>query len=409
MISFYTLLLDTVVVKVFLSLTTERKGGIMETRRLFIKEVASVGMASILMSKSAPVFAMSRGVKGEVTLEEAWDLHRKCLIIDAHQDTTVRRFGRGEDPKGWLKRDTSYHTDVPRMLENGQQFVGLFLIEDAGATDLWTITEFVLEQIDSHPELFVKVLSSKDAVCAGKEGKIGVVMEIEGPARWLQGNINILKLLYRLGLRSMHITHGEGGEEPTFLQGTRSISGPCTPQDRIDQRRNFVGLTPWGYEVMKMQNEMGIIVDTSHCNDKAWFDVMEHSETPPIMSHTAVFSLCNHYRCMTDDMIRALAERGGVMGIVVLPGFIDRDPQKATIDRIVDHILYVRDMVGMDTVGFGSDYDGFTAPPIVKDCSQLVLLTQAMMKRGMSEEEIKKFWGGNFLRIFEEVIDPHSA
>ena len=370
-----------------------------------MKNTATGGITAILASGVAPAFAKARVAKSGVTLEQAWDLHRKCLIIDAHQDTSVRRFARKEDPKSWLKRDTSYHCDMPRMTEGGQQYVGFFLIEDATATDLWTITEFILEQLDSHPDKFMLVLSSEDAVRAGKAGKIGVLMEIEGPARWLNGNINILRLLYRLGLRNVHITHGEGGSEPHYLQGTRSISGPCTPQDRVEQRKNFVGLTPFGMEVLKTENEMGIITDLSHSNDKAFFDVIEHTTKPPIMSHTAVFSLCNHYRCLTDDQIKALASRGGVMGIVVLPGFIDADPEKATIDRIVDHILYVVDLVGIDTVGFGSDYDGFSAPPIVPDVSQLVLLTQAMLARGMTEQEIRKFWGGNFLRVMKQNID----
>jgi membrane dipeptidase len=368
-----------------------------------MKETA--GIAAIIASATAPEFAKGQAGKSRISLEQAWDVHRKCLIIDGHQDTSVRRFARNEDPKSWLKRDTSYHTDVPRMTEGGQQYVGLFLIEDASATDLWTLTEFILEQIDSHPDIFSLVLSSEDAVRAGKEGKIGVLLEIEGPAMWLQGNINILRLLYRLGLRSQHITHGEGGSEPHFLQGTRSSYILNTPESRESQRKNFVGLTPFGKEVVKVQNELGIIVDTAHSNDKTFYDVMELTTQPPIMSHTGVFSLCNHDRCMTDDQIRALAAKGGVMGIVVLPGFIDLDPEKATIDRIVDHILYVRDLVGIDTVGFGSDYDGFTDPPIISDVSQLVLLTQAMLARGLTEDEIQKFWGGNFLRVFRQTID----
>lgn len=377
----------------------------MGNRRGFLESSLKTGIAAILSSGVAPACVKAATDKGKISIEEAWDVHRKCLIIDAHQDTSVRRFARGEDPKSWHNRDTSYHTDIPRMTEGGQKYLGLFLVEDSSVTDIWTITEFILEEIDTHPEKLIRVLSSLDAVRAGETGKVGILMEIEGPARWLQGNVNVLRLLYRLGVRSVHITHGEGGDDPIFLQGTRSISGPCTPKDREEQRKSFTGLTPFGREVVKVQNELGIIVDTSHSNDKTYFDVMELTETPPIMSHTAVFSLCNHYRCLTDDQIRALAARGGVMGIVVLPGFIDADPEKATIDRIVDHILYVRDLVGIDTVGFGSDYDGFSAPPIVPDVSQLVLLTQAMLARGMTEEEIQKFWGGNFLRIFQQTID----
>jgi len=368
-----------------------------------MKETA--GIAAIIASGVAPAFAKERAVKSGITLEKAWDVHRKCLIIDGHQDTSVRRFARKEDPKGWMKRDSSYHSDIPRMTEGGQQYVGLFLVEDSAVTDLWTITEFILEQIDSHPEELMLVLSSKDAVRAGKAGKVGIVMEIEGPAKWLNGNVNILRLLYRLGVRSVHITHGEGGSDPTFLQGTRSVGGACTLADREAQRKNAIGLTPFGMEVLKVENEMGIITDLSHINDKAFYDVLEHTTRPPIMSHTAVFSLCHPYRCLTDDQIKALAALGGVMGIVVLPGYIDDNPAKATIDRVVDHILYVADLVGIDTVGFGSDYDGFSAPPIVSDVSQLVLLTRAMLARGLTEEEIRKFWGGNFLRVFRQTID----
>jgi membrane dipeptidase len=379
----------------------------METRRKFLQDTAAAGIAAIVASRVAPAFAKERAVKNGITLEEAWKVHRKCLIIDAHQDTSVRRFARKEDPKSWMNLDTSYHTDIPRMTEGGQQAVGFFLVEDATVTDLWTITEFILDQIDTHPDKLMLVLSSKDAVRAGKTGKVGILMEIEGPARWLQGNVNILRLLYRLGVRCVHITHGEGGSEPTFLQGTRSIGGVCTLADREAQRKNFIGLTPFGMEVLKTHDELGIITDLSHINDKGFYDVMEHSTRPPIMSHTAVFSLCHQYRCLTDDQIKALAERDGVMGIVILPGYIDDDPKKATIDRVVDHILYVADLVGIDTIGFGSDYDGFSGPPIVES-SQLVNLTRAMLARGLTEKEIKKFWGGNLLRVMQKTIDHKS-
>jgi len=377
----------------------------METRRTFLQTTATAGIAAILAARVAPAFAKERTPKGGVTLEQAWALHRKCLIVDGHQDTSVRRFSRKQDPKSWMQRDTSYHCDIPRMTEGGQQYTGLFLIEDSSVTSLWTITEFILQELEEHPDKLMMVTSSKDAVRAGKSGKVGILLEIEGPARWLNGNLDVVRILYRLGLRSMHITHGEGGSEPTFLQGTRSITGACKPEDRENQRRTATGLTPFGIDVVKLQNEMGIIVDLSHTNDKAFFDVIERSTKPPIMSHTACFSLCQQFRCLTDDQIKALAAKGGVMGIVVLPSFIDNDPKKATIDRVVDHILYVADLVGIDTVGFGSDYDGFNEPPVVPDISQLVHLTRAMMSRGMTEDEIKKFWGGNFLRVFRETID----
>jgi membrane dipeptidase len=380
-------------------------GGNMESRRKFLQDSAAFGIAAIIASRTAPAFAKDRAAKSGISLEQAWEVHRKGQIIDGHQDSSVRRFARKENPDNWMKRDTSYHADIPRMKEGGQKYGGFFLVEDSSVTSLWVLTEFILEQTSRHPEDLMLVLSSQDMINAGKKGKVGILMEVEGPAQWLNGNIEILRILYRLGVRSVHITHGEGGSQPTFLQGTPSVYGPCTLKDREAQRENAIGLTPFGLEVVKVENELGIITDTSHSNDKAFFDVMEHSTKPPIMSHTAVFSLCNHWRCMTDDQIRALAAKGGVMGIALVPGFIDRDPGKATIDRVVDHILYAADLVGIDTVGFGSDYDGFTETPVVPDVSQLVNLTRAMLARGLTEEEIKKFWGGNFLRVFQQTID----
>ena len=122
------------------------------------------------------------------------------------------------------------------------------------------------------------------------------------------------------------------------------------------------------------------------------------------MSHTAVFNLCNNFRGLTDDQIKALASVGGAIGITFVPQYINPDREKATIDNVVEHICYVADMVGIDHVGIGSDFDG-TTNPIVPDVSQLVHLTRSMMEYGLSEEDIKKIWGGNFLRILQQNID----
>ena len=113
---------------------------------------------------------------------------------------------------------------------------------------------------------------------------------------------------------------------------------------------------------------------------------------------------------MTDDQIKALAESGGAMGIAFAPAFIHPDPQQATIDRFVEHICYVADLVGIDYVGIGTDFDGLgRTTPVVPEMSQLVHLTRSMLAHGMSEEEIRKVWGGNFLRLLRKNIDPPSA
>ena len=157
--------------------------------------------------------------------------------------------------------------------------------------------------------------------------------------------------------------------------------------------------------MLKTCNELGLVADAVHINDQAFFDVMEHSTRPPIASHVNVFALCHHSYNLTDDMIKALAAKGGVMGIIFYHGLIDTDPQQETIDRVVDHILYVADLVGIDAVGIGSDFDGGTNLQGISDVSQLVNLTRAMLARGLTEEEIGKIWGGNFLRVLQKNID----
>ena len=378
----------------------------MKTRREFLKSAAAGGIAGIVASGIAPVLAKAAGSAKQVSPEEAAAVHKRCLIVDGHNDVPVERVARKENPLNWMQRDLSYHTDVPRMKGDGQQYTAFMIVGNGPIANVWSTLERVQEQIEAYPKDIMKVLTSADAVRAGKTGRVGVMMSIEGAGKWLEGRIETLHVFHRLGVRAVGITHGEGGSDAASLQGAPSIYRECTMEERDKDRKESIGLTPFGREVLKTENELRIITDLSHINDRAFYDVMELSTLPPVMSHTAVYSLCPHARCMTDDQIKALAAKGGVMGIAFAPMFIDTDPAKATIDRVVDHILYVRDLVGIDTVGIGTDFDGLgTTVPVVPEVSQLVNLTRAMLARGLTEKEIQKIWGGNFLRVFRKTID----
>ena len=377
----------------------------METRREFLQKTAAAGIAGIVASGVAPVFAKERAAPSGVTLEEAWKVHRKCLIIDGHNDGPVERVARKENPINWMNRDTSYQTDIPRMKENGQQYTAFMIVGNGLVANVWATTERIMDLIDLYPNNIMKVLSSADTVRAGKTGKMGVILSIEGPAKWLEGRIETLHVFYRLGIREVSITHGEGGNDPASLQGTPSPFRLCTAGEREEERKKAVGLTAFGREVLKTENELGIVTDLAHINDKAFYDVLEHTTRPPISSHTNVFALCQHSYNLTDDQLKALSAKGGVIGIIPYHGLIDTDPQKETIDRLVDHILYVADLVGIDTVGIGSDFDGGADLSGISDGSQLVNLTRAMLARGLNEEEIEKIWGGNFLRVLRQTID----
>ena len=374
----------------------------MKTRRDFVKGAAGAIMAPGLANAAAK---SARIRNSGVTRARAQAVHDTALIFDGHNDVPVERVHRGEKTFGWKQRDPAYHTDIPRMREGGYGG-GFFIVGDGPTANVWVTIEQVLRQVEALPEDLVLVRSSGDAVRARQSRKIGVLMAIEGAGRWLDGKLDILGILYRLGVRSVGITHGEGGPEPNQLQGTRSPYGRCTPEDRIAGRTKALGLTAFGKQVLKANNEMGIVTDLAHINDKAFYEVLELSSRPSFMSHSGVFALSHHWRCLTDDQIKALAGAGGVVGIAFAPEFIHADPRMATIDRLVEHICYVADLVGIDYVGVGTDFDGLGETiPVVPDVSQLVRLTQAMLAQGLTEEEIRKVWGGNVLRLLEKNID----
>ena len=264
--------------------------------------------------------------------------------------------------------------------------------------------ERTLAQIDAHPDDLRLVLSSQDVADAKANDQIGILMTIEGAQRWLRGELDMVRLFYRMGIRCLGITHGEGGEEEGFLQGSKSPFGPCTMAERDAERKNARGLTDFGREVLHLSNELGLVTDLAHINDRAFYEVLELSRKPVTMTHTAVCALCPHWRCLTDDQIRALADQGGVLGIAFAPFFID--PEAATIDRLVEHICYVAELVGVEHVAIGSDFDGLgTTPAVVPDVSQLPLLTQSMLAHGLSEAEVARVWGGNFARLLQQTID----
>ena len=167
--------------------------------------------------------------------------------------------------------------------------------------------------------------------------------------------MDTLNLLYRMGLRALGITHGEGGDDPKLLQGSASAFGACTAADRDEARRDLKGahrLRPRG--AARQQRAGRGVTDLAHVNDRAFYEVLELSSRPVTMTHTAVFSLCPHWRCMTDDQIRALAGAGGVLGIAFAPMFIDRE--RPTVERLVDHVIYVAELVGVEHVAIGSDF-----------------------------------------------------
>ncbi|MBT4484837.1 MAG: twin-arginine translocation signal domain-containing protein, partial [Candidatus Latescibacteria bacterium] len=210
----------------------------MKTRREFLKRTAAGGIAGIIASGVTPAYAKYMGRnKSSISMEQAREVHARMLIIDGHNDMPVERIARGEKPFNWKHRDLAYHTDIPRIKEAGYD-AAFFIVGNGIKSNVWVATELIMADIEAYPEDLMLVLSSKDVVRAHETGKFGVILSVEGAAKWLIGELYILRYLYRNGLRLLGISHGEGGSEPTYLQGTRSIYRPCTLQEREADRKN---------------------------------------------------------------------------------------------------------------------------------------------------------------------------
>ena len=163
------------------------------------------------------------------------------------------------------------------------------------------------------------------------------------------------------------------------------------------------GLSPLGKEAVKEMNRLGIMVDVSHASEATFYDVMKESSVPVIASHSSVRALCDHPRNLTDDQIRAIAAKGGVVQICLYNEFINPEPAKASIDDALEHIRYVADLVGVDYVGIGSDFDGGGELLGCRSSNELIQITVKLLGLGYTEPEIEKIWGGNLLRVMNAV------
>ena len=162
------------------------------------------------------------------------------------------------------------------------------------------------------------------------------------------------------------------------------------------------GLSEYGRKVVKELNRLGIMVDMSHAGDKSFYDALELSKAPIIASHSSCRAICNHPRNLTDEQIVALAKKGGVMQICIYDHFLSNDGI-ASVKTIADHIDHVVNLVGVDYVGIGTDFDGGGGVPGCNGTNEIINLTCELIRRGYGDGDLKKIWGENFLRVLDEV------
>lgn len=255
-------------------------------------------------------------------------------------------------------------------------------------------------ELEKNKDLIMPAFTSKDIEENIKNNKMTALLTIEEGGVCL-GNIEFLRNFYRLGVRMMTLTWNFKNEIATPNIDYFSITREQIAREGVKPNTTD-GLSEFGIEVVKEMNRLGMVIDCSHLGDKGFYDVIKYSTKPIVCSHSNSRTVCNHPRNLTDDMLFKLKENGGVLGINYCHDFIKEDPSTATLQDFVKHIVYIKNLIGIDHIGLGSDFDGISNKDIeLKDASMMSELIEELRKEGFSEEDIDKISYKNVLRVFK--------
>lgn len=374
-----------------------------------------------VLARAARLTAMALGVASPAlgrlanaarVPDEAWALHRESLVIDLHVDSFLwtRLFGynlgvRHENrlpfsPLGW-------HADLPRLREGGVGAVGFGIVVnplDVGPELLlplkvlsWTERQrgfdAVLNTLDlmhaaarSYADRFVFVHNATELRAARAAGKIAGFACLEG-SHGLEGSLDHVRTAYQRGLRSIGLVHFQATE-----------AGYPMTVAKFDDR----GLTQFGCDLIGEMERLRMVVDLAHVNDAGFADALKVMRRPFIVSHTCCRAVYAHRRNLTDGQIRAVADRGGVIGIAFERTFLGG--LSANLDSVLDHFDHALKVGGEDVVAIGTDFDGFIFPPSeLRDVSHMPRLTAGLLARRHRPETVRKVLGGNALRVLTAV------
>ena len=374
-------------------------------------------------------------VTGDDLGTRAHTLHFSAIVVDTHDDTT-QRFLDGRFDLG--PRNASGSIDIPRMKEGGLSAIFFSIWMPSKVTGPEAVKralvqiDAVREQIRKHPKDLVLATTNKEIRDAHAQGKIAALMGVEG-GHMLGGDLAVLRTYAALGVRYMTLTH----------------SGNVEWADSSTDAPAHNGLAEFGKDVVREMNRLGMIVDISHVSDKTFYDALGVSRAPVFASHSSCRATCDAPRNMTDEMIKALAAKGGVIQINFHVGFLSqefRNAEKANPEiekaiaaevqrrcggqascqlivgdevtreyvakgllprvdytKIIEHIDHAVKVSGVDHVGLGSDFDGANMPYGMEDATGLPKITEALLRKGYAEGDIRKILGENTLRVMAEV------
>jgi len=315
-------------------------------------------------------------------------------VLDAHNDTLILKEVRGE-VMDFSVAAPEYHADLPRMKKGGIQ-AAFVMVGDHDLHQSSRLIRAMYMMEENHPDEFTLCRTGADVEKTLEENKFALIMSIESQAMFSE-DISLVYNWNRLGVRVASLTHGEGntGGHSCALQEDQSAFGYVTPEERKTFRR-AKGLTGFGRESLDAMTELNIPCDLAHTNDAAFWEVIEHGEVPVCYTHGNCYEICPHARNLTDEMMKALAQRGGVMGMSFYNQFIHEE--EPNLERLADHFIHALEVMGEDHVGIGTDFDGMK-DPVVPDAGHTGCLWNILRQQNVSEDVLLKIGYKNFLRL----------
>ena len=336
------------------------------------------------MESGLPLFQWL--VREAIGYREAHDLHDRILSLDTHCDTPMF-FPQGVH---FDHRDPRILTDLHKMTEGRLDATIMVAYLPQPTEQPTAFADNIFDQIEkivSKNNRYLSLARTPDELWENKRaGRKSIMIGIENGIA-LDGKIENLQHFAERGIVYMTLCHN----------GDNDI---CDSASRSNQTHG--GVSAFGEQVIREMNRLGILVDMSHAGEKSFYDALDISAKPIVCSHSSARALCDHPRNLTDDQMRALAAKGGVAQTTIYNGFLRRDGE-ATIRDVIEHLEHAIDVMGIDHVGLGTDFDGDGGVPGLANASELINFTRQLLARRYSEEEIQKIWGGNFLRVMAEA------
>jgi membrane dipeptidase len=362
-------------------------------------------------------------------------LHNKAILIDTHNDIPTTAIEKNVSFDQNLKGKT--HSDLQRMKQGGvdAQLFSIWCDGNKQNPYAWANREIdsVMAWTNRNPNHMMQAFTAADIKTAVKQKKLAVLFGVEG-GHMIENDLNKLEALYKRGVRYMTLTWNNSTSWAT------SALTETTKGDSLKQK----GLTDFGKQVVQKMNELGMLVDLSHVGEQTFWDAVNTTTKPVLVSHSCVYNICPHRRNLKDEQIKAIGKNGGVIHLNFFSGFLDsafekrsdafttkhktetdsllklnpepyfmevylfeKYPEEVKALRpplylLLDHLDYIVNLIGVDHVGLGSDFDGVNSlPQQLDDVTTYPLITKALLQRGYSKKDIRKILGGNFLRLLK--------